>query len=155
MNKNFNSFGDFARYLENVAAKKPQHDKALLKAVGQHVEDEAKRKMGVYQDADGPYEAWPQLAESTQEDRVRKGFSPNDPLFRTGELMHSISHHVERNNVLIGSTSDIMVYQELGTDRIPPRPVLGLAMFQSRAFIKKAIDLYFLTWLLNKGFKIE
>lgn len=153
--KNFNSFGEFGRYLERMLVEKPKLDKALLEAVGQHVEDEAKRKFGVYQDADGPYKAWSELKDSTKAQRVRQGYSPNDPLFRTGELMHSISHSVERNSVVIGSDSEIMVYQERGTPDIPPRPVLGPAMFQSRKFIKKAIDTYFLAWFLMKKFKVK
>lgn len=152
--KNFNSFGDFGRYLERMLVEKPKLDKVLLETVGKHVEDNARKMFGHYQEASGPYGAWPQLAESTQKQRAAQGYSPNDPLFRTGELMNSISHSVDKNNVVIGSNSEIMVYQELGTADIPPRPVLAPAMFQSRKFIKKAIDAYFLTWFLMKKFKI-
>lgn len=89
------------------------------------VEDESKRVIGTYD------YAWPQLKPSTQAERVSRGFSANDPLLRTGDMRDSISHTVvvlgfaEDIVGYVGSNSMIAVYQELGTNKIPPRSFLG------------------------------
>ena len=44
------------------------------------IQHEARAAVGTYR------LGWPQLAQSTQDDRVRKGFPANEPLLRTGEL---------------------------------------------------------------------
>ena len=98
-----------------------------LERVAVKVENTAKAEFGEYQDAIGPFPEWTELADSTQAERGRLGFPENEPLLRTGELRDSISHEVHELTATIGSTSDIMVYQEFGTERIPPRPVLGPA----------------------------
>lgn len=103
------------------------------------IEKDAKQQIGTYQPDAGPFNAWPELADSTKQDRVSKGFSENDPLLRTGELRDSISREVHGHEAAIGSTSDVMVYQELGTDRIPPRPVLGPAAFKNKDRIEKVL----------------
>ena len=96
-----------------------------LERVAVKVEATAKDEFGVYQDAVGPFPAWAELAESTQEQRAQQGYTPNDPLLRRGDLRNSIGHEVEDLTAIIGSTSEIMEYQEFGTATIPPRPVLG------------------------------
>jgi hypothetical protein len=98
-----------------------------LERVAVAVEDTAKSELGVYQPAVGPFGEWAELADATKEDRVARGFTENEPLLRTGELRDSIGHRVDGLEAEIGSTNEIMVYQELGTTRIPPRPVLGPA----------------------------
>lgn len=110
-----------------------------LEIVARKVEATAKSEIGVYQDAIGPFGAWPELAESTQEERGRLGYTPNDPLLRTGELQRSISHNVKDLEATIGSDSDIMVYQEFGTSRIPPRPVIGPAAERNHEVIMKEL----------------
>jgi phage gpG-like protein len=89
------------------------------------VEKEAKAEIGHYQGAAGPFSAWPELADATKEDRLKSGFSENDPLLRTGELRDSIEHTAGVDEAVVGSNSDIAVYQELGTQHIPPRSFLG------------------------------
>lgn len=107
---------------------------AVLKAC-QMVEKWAKKAIGQYL----PGYNWEQLKEATQQERKRLGFTPNDPLLRTGELRASIGHYVERvglNEVVgyVGSTSKIAAYMELGTRHIPPRSFLAAsAMAQERA----------------------
>ena len=41
---------------------------------------------------------------------VAKGFTPDDPLLRTGQLRDSISHQVQGLDAVVGSTSEVMVY---------------------------------------------
>ena len=116
----------FARMLETLAI--PAAASIALDAAAASIEREAKAEIGTYQRSDmGPFQPWAELKDATKQERVRLGFTENDPLLRTGELRDSISRKVHGLDAVIGSDSDVMVYQELGTRTIPPRSVLGLA----------------------------
>lgn len=121
--RSFASFSGLATFLAQRAATLPTVERAVLGHVGGLIQHQAQSFVGTY-DAPGP---WPQLAESTQADRARKGFPENEPLLRTGELERSIKHKVEGRTVHIGSDLDAAVFQELGTARIPPRSFLASA----------------------------
>ena len=110
-----------------------------LKKCAVAIEKAAKEEIGTYQGDAPPFGAWSELADATKEDRVRQGFTENDPLERTGELRESISHIVDGTEAAIGSDSDVMVYQELGTDKIPPRSVLGSAAVNNINLVKKTL----------------
>jgi len=113
----------FAKFLgDEIATSRLPHAEAVALEVGaKMIADEAKRVIGTYD-----YN-WPQLAPSTQTDRVAHGYPPDEPLLRTGEMRDSIEYtvHAEAREADIGSNSDIAVWQELGTARIPPRPFLA------------------------------
>lgn len=98
----------------------------MLEYAGQVVEDEAKRLLGTYDYSP----RWAELADATKEDRLRQGFSENEPGKRTGEMSDSIHHQVERarHTVHIGSDNDKLVWFELGTVKQPPRTVLKGAL---------------------------
>jgi hypothetical protein len=129
----------FAKFLLHEIGDHRVHEAELiaLEAIGQMVEAEAKRTIGTY-DFD-----WPQLAESTQQDRERKGYEANEPLLRTGELRDAIEHQVDQHEMSVeigvpagephsgtGATvGEIGMYQEFGTATIPPRPFLGPSLF--------------------------
>jgi HK97 gp10 family phage protein len=112
--------------------------RALDKAA-QLIEKSAKAEIGVYQPEVGPFPAWAPLAESTVEDRVRKGYTPNDPELRSGALRESISREVSGREAVVGSDSEVMVYQEMGTSKMPPRPILGPAAFKNKKQIARII----------------
>lgn len=111
-----------------------------LKRAAVIVETEAKAEIGTYQPEAGPFAAWAELQDSTKEDRVRKGFTENDPLLRTGNLRDSIEHTVGPGSVAhIGSDSMIAVYQEMGTVRIPARHFLGGAAFRKEHEVREVL----------------
>lgn len=134
-------FANLADFIVHLAAAE-----VALHAAGHHsldkaaalIEKTAKDKFGEYQAGVGAFDAWAPLAESTVADRVSKGFTPDDPLLRTGGLRDSISREVTSTEALIGSTSDVMVYQELGTSKMPPRPVLGPAAYEN---VEKIVEI--------------
>jgi hypothetical protein len=70
------------------------------------------------------HELWAPLADSTLADKASHGFPTPKPLLRTGEMRDSIEYTVHGNEGCVGSNSDIAVYQELGTSKIPPRSFL-------------------------------
>ena len=117
------SFGDFARDLTAVTVLYESHMHKVMNDIGKMVEEEARDVIGTYR------YGWPQLAQSTQEERARLGYPANEPLLREGDLRESISHEVvsHEHAVDIGSESKIAAYQELGTSRIPPRSFLRMA----------------------------
>lgn len=96
------------------------------------IKREAKKKIGVYQAQAGEFDEWALLKDATKADRVRQGFSEDEPLLRTGELRKSIRYRTTPFEGVVGSTSQIMVYQELGTATIPKRPVLGAAAYEHK-----------------------
>lgn len=133
--REYKTFGGFARHLVAVAAQGEAVEHHVLKQATKIVRDDAQARIGTYQGAAGPFNAWQPLANSTIADRINKGFTPNDPLLRSGELRDSITSQVHGDKAIVGSASDIALYQEVGTATIPPRPFLGPAAFASKAKI--------------------
>lgn len=131
----------FAEHLLQAAAGEALALHEGLKASCKLIERDAKKKIGHYQGEVGPFQDWAELAESTQEDRERKGYSPDEPLLRTGDLRDSIQSEVKGLEGVAGSTSDIAPYQEYGTAKIPPRPFIGPAAFQNKEKIQALIGL--------------
>lgn len=108
--------------------------KEALEHAARVVERQAKKEIGKYQPDTPPFAGWAQLASGTIAEKEKLGYAPPDnPLLRDGDLRNSIGHKVDMNFTLrggratVGSDSDIAVYQELGTTRIPPRSFLGSA----------------------------
>jgi hypothetical protein len=123
--KSFDNMLDFAEHLAVVAIAVEITEKEILEYGAKVIEKRAKEKFGEYQQQVGPFIAWPELAESTKADRTAQGYPEDEPLLRSGETRESIEHTVDRHEAQIGSNSDILVYQELGTQHIPPRSTLG------------------------------
>lgn len=126
----FSNLDQLAAYLESIANRVPAAMGAALAEVGQQVADAARDKIGHYQGEHGPFAAWHELADSTKQDRVRKGYAENEPLLRDGTLRASIAHTVGEGVVSVGSPLEIAKYQEIGTDHIPPRSFLGGALVE-------------------------
>jgi hypothetical protein len=85
------------------------------------------------------HELWAPLAESTIRDKAAHGYKTPAPLLRTGEMRDSIEYVVHGNEGCVGSKSDIAVYQELGTSRIPPRSFLASAAISSEDKIHRMV----------------
>jgi hypothetical protein len=153
MTMTFNSFGKFAEHLQKLAFKEYARDALEISSV--IIEKDAKDEIGTYQRTNtGPFEPWAELADSTKAQRLSLGFSENEPLLRTGALRDSISHSVDVSGLVayVGSTSPVMVWQELGTVTIPPRSVLGIAASRNKELIEKAIGNVTMSLLLDRNF---
>lgn len=122
--REFHSFGEAATHLLTLHIERQQ---GAMDAAAAVVQKEAKAIIGTYQDAEPPFAAWAPLAESTKEDRVRQGYSEDDPLLRSGEMRDSIERLATHDMAVVGSAEDKALYQELGTVKIPPRSFLGVA----------------------------
>lgn len=103
------------------------------------VQKDAQDRIGEYQNETGPFPAWQPLADSTEAEKARLGYPSGAPLLRTGEMRDSIVTEHNALEAIIGSKDPVAKYQELGTDKIPPRPFLGPAAYDSREKIHRII----------------
>jgi HK97 gp10 family phage protein len=139
----------FVAHLAGLAVELEEKQHHALEKAARIVEKEAKAEIGHYQDQAGPFAAWRELADSTKADRVHKGFTENDPLLRTGDLRESIGHEVDGNVAIVGSTSDVAVYQELGTSKIPPRSFLAGALVRKSEQVVNALGREYLAPIIG------
>lgn len=139
--KMYKSFGALGRKLQSVAENLQGTYAEGMRATALSVQDDAKSRIGHYQ------AGWEMLAPSTIADKRSQGFlgplpggdGDQNPLLRTGEMRDSIGCWSTPSEFIVGSTSDILKYQEFGTKTIPPRPVLGPALFHTMPFAVKVI----------------
>ena len=120
------------------------------------VEKTAKGEFGTYQPTSGSFPAWAELSDETKAQRVAQGFTENDPLLRSGELRDAVEHDREILEGVVGVKSgkdhgaypdgsggadlgDMMVWHELGTSKMPARPVLGPAAFRNKERIQRIV----------------
>lgn len=152
MVKEFKSLKAFSTQLQKVVGSYERREKNLLEIVGRFVTIQSKSIIGHRQYVPG-FAIWADLAESTKQEKEKLGYgnAGNDwqPLLRTGEMRDSISYSVELHQVHIGSTSEIMVYQEKGTFFIPARPVLSLTMYKEKQKLQQAVGDFMLTWIMD------
>jgi len=131
--KTYKSFGALARALDRVSLNLESSLAIAMEQSAALVEATAKSEFGHYQRTDmGPFAEWLELKAATKKDRLRQGYTENDPLLRSGKLRESVDHISAPFEFVVGSEDPVMVYQELGTSRgIPPRPVLAPALYRN------------------------
>jgi len=137
----------FAAHLMRTAAIGEVVTGHIVKKAAEVVQKDAQARIGSYQDGIGGFPAWANLAESTIQDRINKGFTPDDPLLRTGELRNSIEVQSEGHEAIVGTPDAVALYQECGTEKIPPRPFLGPAGYASRNDIGKIAAEIMIAWI--------
>lgn len=152
----FHSLGEFAEHILHTMVKEVERQSHALEKAAVLIEKEAKSLIGEYQSEAGPFMAWAPLADSTLEEKARLGYtgqvSQDDPLLRTGEMRDSIKHKViGTSEAHVGSDSDIAVFQELGTDKIPPRSFLGTAAVHKEKEVAEIIGESVVMALIGKG----
>ncbi|WP_287496913.1 hypothetical protein [Pandoraea sp. CB10b_02] len=149
--KQFGSLAAFAAEIATLEAGVVFQLHQGLEAVATKIEHTAKKEIGEYQEAVGPFPAWEELAESTKADRVRQGYTENDPGLRSGQMRDSIEHQTQGLEAVIGSNDDRLVWFELGTTKQPPRPVLGPAVEHNHEAIRKIVGGAVVKGLLGGG----
>jgi len=141
--REFADMGALAMHLLAAEARQLRYLQDGLKDCAVHIESIAKKEIGHYQAAAGPFAAWADLAESTEFNKASHGYPVDAPLLRTGDMRDEITHNVEGLEAAIGAKDNgagkILQYHEVGTSKMPARPVLGPAMFRSKDFIMRAI----------------
>lgn len=151
--KQFNSFGSFAAHLAKLAVTGPEVTHHMVKTGAEEVEKTAKGMIGFYQTDIAPYPDWAPLSEKYEAAKVAAGFEPDAPLLRTGEMKKSIRATAEGNEAAVGSNDELMKYHEFGTEKMPPRPVLGPAAHHSSPRILAQFGKTTFAWLAGMGWK--
>lgn len=111
----FNSLAAFAGHLAGMVVAVEHAKHQALEEASKLVLAEAKSLPG------HPQPEWPPLAASTI---ARKTQPASSVLLETGKLRDSYQRSVGRNEARVGSNEDTAVFHELGTSKMPPRPVL-------------------------------
>jgi hypothetical protein len=147
----FSSFGELALHLGEMELLQHEADHNALERCAELIEKRAKEKIGEYQEQAGPFIAWAELADATKADREHQGFPENEPLLRKGELRDSIEHIVIDDEAHVGSNSDVAVFQELGTAKMPPRSFLGGAAVEKLPRILGIVGGHAVAALVGQG----
>lgn len=155
------SLAQFAAKLAEVPLEMQAAETLVLTHAAKHVQQEAKKQIGHYADAAGPFGAWAPLAETTLADKERAGYAPPDnPLLRSGDMRDSIEYTVLPLEAHVGSNDDKAVYQELGTHgpnpgadgyHVPPRSFLGSTAFREKDQIGRMIGFGIVQVLVGSG----
>jgi len=151
--KEFDSPGSFAKHLLKLAAVHQEVDKHILEKAAEDVRVTAAGMIGQYQEAAGPFVKWEELADSTEKEKTRLGYSLDAPLLRNGKLKKSIEKTLEPTEAAVGSNNPVMVYQELGTEHIPPRSTLGSASVHSAPRVCEIAAVTAVAWLSGVGWR--
>ena len=142
---------ELAAKFGEIAVQQHEMEQHALEKVAVVVEKRAKEKIGEYQDQTGPFIAWPELEDATKEDRVRQGYTEDDPGLRSGQMRDSIEHVVRDSEAQIGSNDDKLVFFELGTIHQPPRSVLGGAVVEKMDTILQIVGESAVAALVGEG----
>ena len=141
----FGSPSAFARYLAEMEVRLHEAKHEGLKKASEMLVHEIRDEIGHYQGPVHGLPGWAELSERTQEERVKVGFTPDDPLHRTGGLAASYEYEVHEDHSTVGSPDPVAGWQENGTPDakfpIPPRPVVGGSLFRRADDIVKAMTM--------------
>lgn len=151
MTRNFTGLDQFANFLARRTIEL-HFNARILRMIGELIQKRAQEKLGIFQASVGAFPAWKRpLADRTQRERLQQNYTPNDPLLRSGELREDIRFVVDEvaDKVVIGSTLDKAVWNELGTTRAPPRPFLGPAAYESKEEISALVASAFVSGLVG------
>ncbi|MCJ7926441.1 MAG: hypothetical protein MUW55_11010 [Pantoea vagans] len=138
----------FAREMSFASAKIAAEIEVGFRVIVKEIEETAREEIGEYQPAVGPFNAWSPLEEATKTARMRSGYSADEPLLRSGGLRYTIESEVIGLAAIVGTKSEIGLWQEVGTDRVPPRPFIGPAYVRKIDPLMESIGL-----AISRGFK--
>nr|DAG88323.1 MAG TPA: virion morphogenesis protein [Herelleviridae sp.] len=137
--KQMSSLGAMASHLLLLDAAIVAELKKGLRRAANAIEQTSKEEIGHYQKATEAFPAWAPLAEFTKNERERLGYTRDDPGLRSGAMRDSIKSEFSGLEAVVGSDDQHLVYFELGTDKQPPRSVLGMAVMRNRELIQKEL----------------
>lgn len=144
------SCGEYAAFLMASAGRLNAVMTEVTELVIVSAVDRARESIGKYQPG------WERLSGATLEGfhhvngkwipgKIELGYSPPDnPLLRRGDLRDSIEGEVDGPMGVVGSTSKVALYQEMGTPGaeypIPPRPFLAKALLDTLPEAKALLE---------------
>lgn len=105
-------------------ANKLRDMKPLLQKIALYFEAETRMAL---ERGQGRVTQWPDLAEKTKKQKMKKKGSPYPILTFTGRLRNSINSEVSQTQAMVFSGVAYGVFHQLGTSRMPARPFLEIA----------------------------
>ena len=123
------SFDHLAHVLSHNMAHAFKHNvEQALEELGEQTKAEIESRIGNYPQNQGKSPAWQQLSDDTIRQKKKKGWglngNANSPLYASGAFAKSIG--TDRSGtkfVVIGTNVDYIRYTEMGTAKMPARPV--------------------------------
>ncbi len=135
----FEGMGAFADFLGAQAKVHPE-------IIGIASEAAAGMMHGTAKKVFGDVHKLAELADSTQQERAALGYSANEPLLRTGELLRdSVEEFATPGIAAIGSSEPVMMYHEYGYinhrsgNPVPPRPVFKITLEESLPAVESLV----------------
>lgn len=130
MSRSFRSIGEFVAFMSRQVASLPAAQHAALGEGAEIILREARSYPGTYQPG------WASLQPET----IAHKSAGDSPLLESGGLRDSYGAKVvDAHHAAVGSDDEKATWLELGTPRIPARPVLALAGATKEAEVVKAI----------------
>lgn len=83
---------------------------------------------GKYQEGAGDYPDWEELAPSTIRKRTKAGYTPDDPLLASGQMVEAWEIEEGSNSITLENDTPYAGFNEEGTEHTPQRSTVGLAM---------------------------
>lgn len=137
--RTFASIGSFVRFLDERTAALTVANVAIGTASARTLRRTVRKNYGSH--------ALEDLADATQTERIAKGYTPNDPLKRTGELLRDSTEMAMGEDIAaVGSSEPVAAYHEYGyinarTGRaVPPRPVYKMSLEEAAPKIATIIE---------------
>ncbi|MGG6429439.1 hypothetical protein ACQ5TV_05590 [Acetobacter ghanensis] len=131
----------FLAFLEERPAALREAQQAGLQRGAEQLTATARDIVGRYQREDmGNIPAWAELTDGTKADRLKQGFTENDPGLRSGEMRAVYEARItDKPGIVLGNSDPVALWFEEGTPRQPPRPVIAVALFRKQMTITQRI----------------
>ena len=142
MTRFFPNLAAFSAFMPRVIVAEKFADIAGREAIAITLARRVRERIGT------PEKLPPPLAESTQERRVKMGYTADRTLYASGVLHKSIGwEHVSLRKTVVASSDEKAIYHEFGTSRIPRRSFLASTVAAEEAelfeIFVKTFGLYF------------
>lgn len=130
------TFGEYAKFLREQSEIVETELSEICAVVAENAAIEARHMVGNKQ------AGWEDLSAATVEVKRKLGFSAPDyqPLLRSGKMRDSIEWISTSMGGAIGSNDKVMFWQELGTTKMPPRPLLGQAVLRMMPLLEQLLE---------------
>lgn len=126
------SFERYAEFLAGSARRVEPLIQVSLARVGTHALSLASEYVG------HELPEWRPLSAGYVESKAKRGLtgrvSETDPWMLTGETLKSLGTEVRGHQVVLGAGTKQALWNELGTAKAPPRPLLALAMRNAQEY---------------------
>jgi len=142
MTRFFPNLAAFSAFMPRVIVAEKFADIAGREAIAITLARRVRERIGT------PEKLPPPLAASTQERRIKMGYTADRTLYASGVLHKSIGwEHVSLRKTVVASSDEKAIYHEFGTSRIPRRSFLASTVAAEEAelfeIFVKTFGLYF------------